>query len=92
MVFLGGLCGGVFLDEEFLDLMRKKLGPKVWRHVSNAEQKKFLNDNWENGIKPQFKSQPRSWLVDLPESCQDIPNDEYGTMGVKRSKTLQLTW
>ncbi|KAM0225621.1 hypothetical protein ACHAQD_000579 [Fusarium lateritium] len=49
----GGLCGGVFLDERFLKLIKGKLAPGSWSSVSRAEEKKFLNDSWEHGIKPE---------------------------------------
>ncbi|KAH6898499.1 hypothetical protein B0T10DRAFT_555809 [Thelonectria olida] len=81
----GGLCGGVFLDEEFLKLIKGKLLTSTWNLVDAGEQKKFLNDGWEHGIKPQFENQPRTWLVDLPESCDSRAG------GLKRRKTLEVS-
>ncbi|KAI7759511.1 hypothetical protein LZL87_011307 [Fusarium oxysporum] len=40
----GGLCGGVFLDEQFLELIKRKLTPRSWDNVTSAEEKKFLNE------------------------------------------------
>ncbi|KAF5561106.1 mitochondrial-type heat shock 70 [Fusarium napiforme] len=50
----GGLCGGVFLDEQFLELVKRKLAPGSWDNVTSAEEKKFLNEDW---------------IVDLPDTC-----------------------
>ncbi|KAM0341281.1 hypothetical protein ACHAPQ_000670 [Fusarium lateritium] len=83
----GGLCGGVFLDERFLKLIKGKLAPGSWSSVSRAEEKKFLNDSWEHGIKPQFSNQNRTWLVDLPDSC----GGETSNRKLKRRKTLELS-
>ncbi|KAF7559162.1 hypothetical protein G7046_g4998 [Stylonectria norvegica] len=66
----GDLCGGVFLDEAFLKLIKAKVGVQNWAKVSRAEEKRFMNDSWEHGIKPQFQNQKRNWLVDLPRSCR----------------------
>ncbi|GKU05179.1 unnamed protein product [Fusarium langsethiae] len=82
----GGLCGAVFLDQNFLNLIKEKTGPRPWRFVSKLEEKKFLNDEWEHTIKDQFgKSIGRAWLVCLPENCSF--QDQRG----KRRKTLELT-
>lgn len=53
---LGELCGGVFLDEEFLELIKGKVTPGSWPSVSIAEQNKLLDKEWEHGIKPQFSN------------------------------------
>ncbi|RKL33579.1 hypothetical protein BFJ72_g9803 [Fusarium proliferatum] len=83
----GGLCGGVFLDERFLLLIKRKLTLRSWEKVTSAEEKKFLNECWEHGIKPQFSNQNRTWLVDLPDSC--IVAGSSGKL--KRRKTLELS-
>ncbi|KAF4951137.1 hypothetical protein FGADI_7752 [Fusarium gaditjirri] len=83
----GGLCGGVFLDEQFLELIKRKLTPGSWDNVTLAEQKKFLNECWEHGIKPQFSNQNRTWLIDLPDSCDDASSGRK----LKRRKTLELS-
>ncbi|KIL94945.1 hypothetical protein FAVG1_01876 [Fusarium avenaceum] len=83
----GGLCGGVFLDERFLELIKSKVAPGSWSSVSSSDEKKFLNDGWEHGIKPQFSNQNRTWLVDLPDSCGGAsPNRK-----LKRRKSLELS-
>ncbi|KAI5466203.1 hypothetical protein BGZ63DRAFT_348373 [Mariannaea sp. PMI_226] len=80
-----GLCGGLFLDEEFVKLIKSKVSIGAWNLIGEAEQKRFLNDGWEHGIKPQFENQQRSWLVDLPEDCDNKSG------GIKRRRTLELS-
>ncbi|KAM0209640.1 hypothetical protein ACHAQI_006381 [Fusarium lateritium] len=82
----GDLCGGVFLDEGFIKLVRKKSPSGTWGAVSKSDEKKFLNDQWENGIKPQFENQKRTWPVDLPESCGRNPSQR-----LRRRITIDLT-
>ncbi|EEU48642.1 uncharacterized protein NECHADRAFT_90172 [Fusarium vanettenii 77-13-4] len=79
------LCGGVFLDENFLNLIKSKVPKGAWDQVSKAAEKRFLNDGWEHGIKPQFANQQRTWLVDLPDACNDTPRK------LKRRRTFELT-
>ncbi|OBS27025.1 hypothetical protein FPOA_00966 [Fusarium poae] len=83
----GDLCGGVFLDEEFLKLVKKKTSTVSWASVSRLEEKKFLNDEWEHSIKPQFENQMRTWPVYLPDSC----NSNSSTSGLKRREVLELS-
>ncbi|KAF5017906.1 hypothetical protein F66182_10135 [Fusarium sp. NRRL 66182] len=82
----GGLCGGVFLDENFVKLIKNKTPCGAWNLASRAQVRKFLNDEWEHGIKPQFENQDRVWPVDLPESH----NNEQ-SRGLKRRRTIELT-
>ncbi|KAI1022675.1 hypothetical protein LB503_000738 [Fusarium chuoi] len=73
--------------ERFLLLIKRNLIPRSWEKVTSAEEKKFLNECWEHGIKPQFSNQNRTWLVDLPDSC--IVAGSSGKL--KRRKTLELS-
>ncbi|KAG5747682.1 hypothetical protein H9Q70_009631 [Fusarium xylarioides] len=82
----GGLCGSIFLDENFLKLIKRKVSSTSWKNISKADEKRFLNDEWEHGIKEQFSSQDRSWLVSLPEGCRGVFNQ-----GSKRQRHLQLS-
>ncbi|KHO00120.1 Heat shock protein Hsp70 [Metarhizium album ARSEF 1941] len=79
----GGLCGGIFLDEQFKKLIISKTSN--WLDTVDKRQlKKFLNDNWEHGIKPQFRGQNRSWGVELPNSVV------AKRKGKKRTSTLEI--
>ncbi|KAM0424774.1 hypothetical protein ACHAPT_010084 [Fusarium lateritium] len=82
----GALCGGVFLDENFINLIKSKLPQGAWDKVSKAEEKRFLNDGWEHGIKPQFANQHRTWLVDLPDAYKD-----NSPRKLKRRRALELS-
>ncbi|KAM5355751.1 hypothetical protein ACJ41O_002397 [Fusarium nematophilum] len=82
----GALCGAVFLDEEFLKLIKSKIPAGSWSQVSKEEVKKFLNDGWEHGIKPQFANQQRNWLVDLPDACSASSSGR-----LKRRRSLELS-
>ena len=77
----------MFLDEQFLELVKRKLAPGSWDNVTSAEEKKFLNECWEHGIKPQFSNQNRDWIVDLPDTC-DVAS---AGSKLKRRKTLELS-
>ncbi|GJC92712.1 HSP70 family chaperone [Colletotrichum higginsianum] len=84
----GGLCGGVFLDEAFLNLIKEKVTPAAWAMVPNEEAANMLNCDWENGIKQRYEGQEnRTWNVRLPPECQ-IRNGF--TRGIKRKRNLML--
>ncbi|KAL4730235.1 hypothetical protein ACLX1H_002268 [Fusarium chlamydosporum] len=83
----GDLCGGVFLDEGFINLVKNKTPSGSWAQVSKLEEKKFLNDEWEHGIKPQFENQKRTWPIYLPDSC----SSNSSASGLKRRETLELS-
>ncbi|QPH01174.1 hypothetical protein C2857_005373 [Epichloe festucae Fl1] len=78
----GGLCGGIFLDKNFLELVKSTTGGS-WHNVSKKQELKFMNDSWEHGIKRQFRGRPRTWIVDTPDSVKK-PQSQ------KRSKGLSL--
>ncbi|KAL2685560.1 hypothetical protein Neosp_006660 [[Neocosmospora] mangrovei] len=82
----GGLCGGIFLDENFINLIKRKAPPGAWESVTKAEERRFLNDGWEHGIKPQFENQQKTWPVDLPDSCI-----KGSSTGLKRRITVDLS-
>lgn len=88
---LGGLCGGIFLDERFLELIKMKVGSGVWKNATEAEITKLLNDDWEHGIKRQFQNQDRTWLVTLPESCQGYGRTGTSSVTMKRRKDMTLS-
>ncbi|KAG8421063.1 hypothetical protein J3458_002970 [Metarhizium acridum] len=54
-------------------------------NIGKGQIKKFLNDNWEHGIKPQFRGQNRSWGVELPNSVLAKGK------GKKRPSTLEIS-
>ncbi|KAK6206224.1 hypothetical protein QIS74_13643 [Colletotrichum tabaci] len=66
----GRLCGGVFLDQAFIELMRRLVGPHAWDALPKDDVRKLLNDDWEHGIKKQFYGQQKDWIVNLPPGFQ----------------------
>ncbi|RYP44143.1 hypothetical protein DL768_009378 [Monosporascus sp. mg162] len=65
----GDLCGATFLDQDFQLFMKKKFpgGTKSWENAEPAAISKFLNSEWEHGIKCDFDGSDRTWILDLPK-------------------------
>ncbi|KAM0564414.1 hypothetical protein ACHAPJ_000627 [Fusarium lateritium] len=82
----GDLCGGVFLDEAFLKLVKRKSPQGTWGSVSKADEKKFLNDDWEHTIKPRFDNQQRTERVELPDH-----SSSSSSRGLRRRVALEFT-
>ncbi|GJC80448.1 hypothetical protein ColLi_03286 [Colletotrichum liriopes] len=83
----GDLCGGVFLDEAFINLIKEKVTPQAWRKVPKDEAANVLNGDWEHGIKQQFDGQVRDWHIKLPPECVA---KEISQRGIKRKRNLIL--
>ncbi|GKT84531.1 LOW QUALITY PROTEIN: hsp70 family chaperone [Colletotrichum tofieldiae] len=66
-LLLGGLCGGIFIDESFERACKTRLGRK-WDQLSRAGIKKIMKGEWETAIKPQFKplSANKEYVVEIP--------------------------
>ncbi|KAK2024068.1 actin-like ATPase domain-containing protein [Colletotrichum zoysiae] len=83
----GELCGGVFLDEAFVRLIKNKVTPQAWDNVPKDEAANVLNGDWEHGIKQQFDGQDREWHIKLPPGCRI---KKSSGQGVKRKRNLML--
>ncbi|KAK1574456.1 uncharacterized protein LY79DRAFT_593272 [Colletotrichum navitas] len=84
----GELCGGVFLDEAFVNLIKDKVTAQAWDNVPKDEAANVLNGDWEHGIKQQFDGQKdRQWHIKLPSGCRVKKNPEQG---IKRKRNLML--
>ncbi|KAM3469534.1 hypothetical protein MY5147_006984 [Beauveria neobassiana] len=79
MFRLGGLCGGIFVDQNFDDLITRKMGGSPWKGIDSADKRKFMKDSWENGIKSQFSGNDRSFFAEVPEGY--LPD---GAMGKRK--------
>ncbi|KAE9565894.1 hypothetical protein CGMCC3_g17931 [Colletotrichum fructicola] len=66
----GRLCGCLFLDQAFVEMVRSKVGSHVWDALPNEEIRQLLHNDWEHGIKKQFHGQDRDWVVTLPYGCR----------------------
>lgn len=62
----GALCGGIFIDEDFITKCSKRIGRK-WSHFSEAHKNAILEDEWEVNIKSQFSLEDPSakWLLSI---------------------------
>ncbi|TLS21543.1 uncharacterized protein PpBr36_10253 [Pyricularia pennisetigena] len=50
----GALCGGIFIDQAFVALCKARLGDN-WSRLSRSSLRYIIRDDWECGIKPQFR-------------------------------------
>ena len=85
----GGLCGGIFVDENFEKFIRKKVGDDAWENADPDRKQKTMHDEWEHSIKRRFEGahQNRPWLITLPEKCTvQRPGDSR-----KRTRDLFIT-
>ncbi|EHK15660.1 uncharacterized protein TRIVIDRAFT_228686 [Trichoderma virens Gv29-8] len=68
----GKLCGATFLDEMFLTTLRRKLDKVSLDAWKILEEKgvlsRIIHNDWENGIKPQFRNTDQHWLLQMPSS------------------------
>lgn len=72
----GKLCGAVFLDQDFEELMQQMVGEGAWNNISPANVKRMMNNEWENGIKRGFDGSERTWNVTLPYDCATTTSRE----------------
>jgi len=65
--YSGGLCGGIFIDQEFEALCKNRLGRK-WDGLSRAGIKEVMKGEWEQSIKPQFTqgNDGKEYIVGIP--------------------------
>ncbi|KAL7909220.1 hypothetical protein GGI35DRAFT_493223 [Trichoderma velutinum] len=68
----GKLCGATFLDGIFLTVLRSKINqisPNAFQILEeNGALSRIIHNDWENGIKPQFRNNNQHWLVQMPSS------------------------
>jgi hypothetical protein len=63
----GGLCGGIFIDEAFREIVKKRLG-RTWNKLSRKGISEIMREEWESGIKPSFNPQftSKEYIVSIP--------------------------
>ncbi|KAI0112375.1 hypothetical protein GGR51DRAFT_568510 [Nemania sp. FL0031] len=69
----GALCGGTFLDKEFEALLKRYIGKASWDKMTLADVRRFMNNEWEHGIKEAFNGELDYYTVELPSSAQTAP-------------------
>ncbi|KAJ4401979.1 hypothetical protein N0V85_005403 [Neurospora sp. IMI 360204] len=69
--YIGGLCGAVFVDEAFNDLLKSKFPKKKWNAMETTSRHRLIHDEWETGIKQQFDMNRlnRTWSIAMPWEC-----------------------
>ncbi|KAI0865570.1 hypothetical protein F4860DRAFT_256850 [Xylaria cubensis] len=63
----GGLCGGFLIDQAFERICSGRLGSK-WKKATKAGIRDVMKNEWEYGVKPQFKpgKAGKKYIVSLP--------------------------
>ncbi|KAK3953443.1 hypothetical protein QBC32DRAFT_387599 [Pseudoneurospora amorphoporcata] len=65
----GGLCGAVFLDESFTDVLKSKFDKK-WEKMDESNRRDIISIQWETGIKRNFKKgSDKSYNIRVPFEC-----------------------
>ncbi|ODA82942.1 hypothetical protein RJ55_01451 [Drechmeria coniospora] len=62
----GELCGAVFLDNAFKDLLQRKISRKIWNRLGPQGIRFIMHHLWENGIKPEFCDESANLEFHLP--------------------------
>ncbi|KAL6354823.1 hypothetical protein LRP88_12180 [Fusarium phalaenopsidis] len=77
----GGLCGGIFIDEEFEARVRNRLSCK-WDQISQSGIKEMLKGDWELSIKPQYKpgNVNKEYVVSIPAEAYQKDNELFNDM------------
>ncbi|KAI9250223.1 hypothetical protein BDA99DRAFT_608518 [Phascolomyces articulosus] len=94
---IGESCGSVFLDDQFRELLKAKLGKNVMSRVSPRDMYTMM-EYFIDTIKPQFTGAddfylelPRSVkLEDLPASVRDNDRDGYLNDGILHLTSQEL--
>ncbi|PON21805.1 hypothetical protein TGAM01_v209392 [Trichoderma gamsii] len=83
----GKLCGATFLDERFLEILREKLdqiSPDTWKSLEETGALgRIMNNDWENGIKPQFRNTDQHWMIQIPVKGPKRTHDEFRFSDIK---------
>ncbi|KAL7950824.1 HSP70 family [Trichoderma barbatum] len=91
----GKLCGATFLDEIFLAILRGKLhkmSPDAWQLLEqNGALGRIINNDWENGIKPQFRNTDQHWVLQMPSSGpkRKRSHDQFRFSDIKLTADVQ---
>lgn len=77
---IGGLCGGIFIDEAFEGICKNALGRR-WNKLSQTGIKEIMKNEWEYAIKPQYtitNSKKKEYIVAIPAEAfvESDMNDE----------------
>lgn len=73
-MFIGDLCGAIFVDERFKALLTSKLqevSEDAMARVSDKEIQDMMSQDWERQIRSQFSGAAKTWTIRLPLSLID---------------------
>ncbi|KAI1170296.1 actin-like ATPase domain-containing protein [Nemania sp. FL0916] len=67
VVGTGGLCGGIFIDEQFEHMCKQRLG-RTWNNLSQSDIKALIKGEWEYAYKATYtgKDVDRDYPVGVP--------------------------
>ncbi|RBR20114.1 uncharacterized protein FIESC28_05393 [Fusarium coffeatum] len=81
----GGLCGRIFIDQEFKAILQNRLGRK-WDRLTTEVARELLHKEWELSLKPRFKltGSNKKYTVQIPaeafghmDSFTDVTREPY---------------
>ncbi|KAL6868456.1 hypothetical protein J3F83DRAFT_714726 [Trichoderma novae-zelandiae] len=81
----GKLCGATFVDERFRTLLKRKIAWATWQRLGDDGIARLMNNEWENGIKPQFCNDGRNWTLQIPSTSRKRDHDQYSCPEVEVS-------
>ncbi|CZS73222.1 unnamed protein product [Fusarium graminearum] len=61
----GGLCGGIFLDQKFIGLLRRKFPKDITRMLAREAAQRIVKDDWESGIKTVICKESGKYEINL---------------------------
>ncbi|KAH6978802.1 hypothetical protein EDB82DRAFT_558386 [Fusarium venenatum] len=61
----GGLCGGIFLDQKFLELLRRTIPKDITRRLASEAGHRIMKDDWESGIKTALCKSSSQYDINL---------------------------
>ncbi|PTB81529.1 hypothetical protein M440DRAFT_1427388 [Trichoderma longibrachiatum ATCC 18648] len=73
----GRLCGATFVDERFRNLLKHKMAFGTWNKLGEDGIARLINNEWENGIKPQFCNDGRKWTIQIPITARKRDHDQF---------------
>ncbi len=68
----GGLCGAVFVDEAFIDMLEQKFGADKWGKMKAESRQNIIHKEWEHMIKQEFDGSEDSWQIMMPFECVSL--------------------
>jgi hypothetical protein len=89
LIATGDLCGAIYLDRSF-EAVVKTMRSKHVNSLNRESIKRFMEKEWEYGIKRNFDDTEGPWKVDLPQAIHrkhafHFKKERSNTLDLKRS-------